>query len=514
MTRPKPVLLLIFDGWGHSDNPEYNAIATAHTPCWDKLQTQYAHTLISASGLDVGLPGTQMGNSEVGHMNLGAGRVVYQELTRIDKAIADGEFFKNPTLLSGCQTLRTKQKALHILGLLSPGGVHSHEVHIQALITLAKQQGVNRIYIHAFLDGRDTPPQSALASLQSLEDHCQQIGAGQVVSLTGRYYAMDRDNRWDRTEKAYNLLTSGTANFQASTAAQALQAAYQRGETDEFVQPTAIHDPQQPIITIQDNDVIVFMNFRADRARQLTRAFISPDFNAFPRVNCPKLSHFISLTPYAADLPTKAVFTPEALQNSLGDYISQLGFKQLRISETEKYAHVTFFFNGGREQPFAGEDRILVPSPKVATYDLQPEMSAPVVTEKLVAAINSQQYDLIVCNFANADMVGHTGNFAATVQAIEALDQCLDKIMTALLTVGGEALITADHGNAEKMFDPQTHQAHTAHTSEKIPLVYVGRKATFMHNNGILADVAPTLLYILNITPPEQMKGQILLKLL
>lgn len=512
MTRPKPVLLLIFDGWGYREDPTYNAIAAANTPCWDRLQANYAHTLISASGYDVGLPDQQMGNSEVGHMNLGAGRVVYQELTRIDKAISDGTFFENSTLVSACKVCHNNQKALHIMGLLSPGGVHSHESHILALMTLAKQQGISKIYLHAFLDGRDTPPQSALASITAVENHCKGLDAGQIASLVGRYYAMDRDNRWERVEKAYDLLTSGQANFHAATASEGLAMAYERGETDEFVQPTAIHAANMPVIKIEDGDTVVFMNFRADRARQLTRAFLTPDFSHFARKVVPSLTAFLSLTPYASDISTTVIFKPDSLHNGLGEYISHLGLKQLRISETEKYAHVTFFFNGGREQPFPGEDRILVPSPKVATYDLQPEMSASEVTEKLIEAIKSQQYDFMVCNFANADMVGHTGNFQATVTAIETLDHCLDKIVQALLAVGGEALITADHGNAEKMFDPITQQAHTAHTSDKIPLVYVGRGAEFIKKDGILADVAPTLLYIMDITPPKEMQGQELLK--
>jgi len=516
--RPKPVLLLIFDGWGHSDDPNYNAIAAAHTPCWDALQTRYAHTLMSASGVDVGLPAQQMGNSEVGHMNLGAGRVVYQELTRIDQAISDRSFFENPVLLAACDTVRKNQKALHIMGLLSPGGVHSHELHLQAAMTLAKQQGVSRVYIHAFLDGRDTPPQSAQASITALEQHARALGLGQIVSLTGRYFAMDRDNRWDRVEKAFDVITSGLANFYVETASAGLALAYQRGETDEFVQPMAIHPTDAPAITLEDGDALVFMNFRADRARQLSRAFLAPDFSHFNRKKTPELSAFISLTAYASDIPSQVMFKPESLHNGLGEYLSGLGLKQLRVSETEKYAHVTFFFNGGREEPFPGEERILVRSPSVATYDLQPEMSAFEITEKLVNDITTKHSDFIVCNFANADMVGHTGNFAATVKAIEVLDVCLEKIITALLAVGGEALITADHGNAEKMFDPLTQQAHTAHTNDKIPLVYVGRKAAFIEKGNaksiVLADVAPTLLYIMGISAPEEMQGQNVLRII
>lgn len=510
-THPKPIVLIILDGWGYRETDQYNAINAAQIPNWNQLWQQCPHTLIEGSGLAVGLPDDQMGNSEVGHLTMGAGRTVYQELTRIDKAIADGEFFHNPVFINAMKIACENNKAVHILGLLSPGGVHSHEKHIQAIAQLAAQQKVNKLYMHAFLDGRDTPPQSVAPSIKALEEEFKRNHCGQFASIIGRYYAMDRDKRWERTQKAYDMLTEGKAEFHAATALQALEQAYARGETDEFVKATTICGADQTPIKIEDGDVVIFMNFRADRARQLTRAFTDTDFTGFQRNVVPKLAEFVSLTQYAVDIKTTIAYLPQSLKNVLGEYIAEKGLKQLRIAETEKYAHVTFFFNGGVEEPSEGEDRILIPSVKVATYDLKPEMSAPEITERLVEAIQGQKYDLIVCNYANPDMVGHTGDFNATVKAIETIDHCLGQIISALRDVGGEVIITADHGNAECMYDDNTKQPHTAHTSDPVPFVYMGRPASITHKAGTLADIAPTLLYLMGLAKPDEMTGQNLL---
>lgn len=508
------MILIVLDGWGYRTDSQYNAIAAANLPFWNHLWATYPHSLISGSGHAVGLPQDQMGNSEVGHLTMGAGRVVYQEYTRIDHSIENGQFFQNPAFLKAAELLKTNQKALHIFGLLSPGGVHSHEDQIHALIDFAAQQDLKKVYVHAFLDGRDTPPKSAEASLERLDKHLQRVHHGKIASLIGRYYAMDRDQRWERIQVAYDLLTQGKADYTATSAVQGLRMAYERGETDEFVKATAIHPNEQPPITVQDGDIVVFMNYRADRARELTRAFTKPDFTGFVRQQQPKLADFITLTHYAADIPATVAFPPQSLRNSIGEYIAKLGLTQLRIAETEKYAHVTFFFNGGAEQPFVGEDRILVPSQKVGTYDLMPEMSAPEITERLVAAIESKKYNLIICNFANPDMVGHTGNFSATVKAVEVIDQCLEKIIKALQAVGGEAVITADHGNAECMFDEDTGQPHTAHTTDPVPVIYVGRPAKIVHSTErTLVDIAPTLLTLMNLEKPAEMTGESLIEL-
>lgn len=514
MMTVKPVVLIILDGWGYRENGKYNAIAAAQTPFWDKLWQECPHTLISGSGHAVGLPQDQMGNSEVGHLTMGAGRVVYQEYTRIDHAIQNGEFFHNPVFLAAAEKIKKTNKALHILGLLSPGGVHSHESQIHAMIDFAAQQDLQKVYVHVFLDGRDTPPKSAKQSLEKLEQHLQRVHHGKIASIIGRYYAMDRDKRWERIECAYDLLTQGKADYSAVSAVQALQMAYERGETDEFVKATTIHDQNQSPITIQDGDSVVFMNYRADRARALTHAFTDKEFSGFVRKTVPQLTEFVTLTQYAADIKASVAFPPKRLTNVLGEYAAQLGLTQLRIAETEKYAHVTFFFNGGIETPFNLEDRILIPSQKVATYDLKPEMSAPEITEKLVSAIENKKYDLIICNFANPDMVGHTGNFAATVTAIEVIDDCLSKIISALKAVGGEAIITADHGNAECMYDEKIKQPHTAHTTEPVPVVYIGRPATIVHDSErTLADIAPTLLTMLGLPKPAEMTGESLIKI-
>ncbi|MBI5447343.1 MAG: 2,3-bisphosphoglycerate-independent phosphoglycerate mutase [Gammaproteobacteria bacterium] len=505
----RPLLLLILDGWGYSENPAHNAISQADTPTWDYLWSHYPHTLLSASGTEVGLPQGQMGNSEVGHLNMGAGRVIFQELPRIDSSIESGDFFKNPILCQTMQDLAQSGKALHLMGLLSPGGVHSHEKHLFALLALAQRYSLKEVYIHVFLDGRDTPPRSAETSLQALESVCKTLQCGRVASLSGRYYAMDRDHRWDRTAQVYQLLTHQHAAFYADDALSALHAAYQRNENDEFVQPTLI----RPAVSIQDGDAVIFFNFRADRARQLSHAFLDPTFIHFQRQTLPRLSHFVSMTPYAKNIPSEVAFLPLPLNQMLGEYLSSHGLTQLRIAETEKYAHVTFFFNGGRETPFEGEDRILIASPKVATYDLQPEMSAIELTARLQEAILSKKYDFIVCNYANPDMLGHTGDYSATLKAIETIDQCLKKIYDTLRAADGEMVITADHGNAECMFDDKTQQPHTAHTQEPVPFIYVGRPATCSKKHGILADIAPTLLYLLGLAQPTEMTGQPLLKL-
>jgi len=506
VSRPKPVLLLILDGWGHREARDNNAIALANAPNWHRLLAQYPHTLVQTHGQYVGLPDDQMGNSEVGHMNIGAGRIVYQDLTRIDAAIRDGSFFKNTGLLSACAAVKQSGGALHVFGLLSPGGVHSHEQHIFALLDLAKREGVARVAVHAFLDGRDTPPQSARASLEKLQARCDELGNARIASVSGRYYAMDRDKRWDRVKLAYDAIAEAQAQFQADSGVAAIEAAYARGETDEFVKPTLIRSGAK----IADGDAIVYMNFRADRARQLTQAFVDPSFSGFERARTIHLAAFVSLTHYSDDLAVSAVaYPPQSLHNSLGEYLADLGLHQLRIAETEKYAHVTFFFSGGREDPYRGEDRILVPSPKVATYDLQPQMSCPEVTAKLVAAIESGKYDFIVCNLANADMVGHSGKLDAAIKAVEAVDVALGRLTDAIEDAGGEMLISADHGNLEQM-RADDGQPHTQHTVGPVPLVYIGRKARLAP--GALRDLAPTVLALMALPQPAEMTGHSLVE--
>ena len=506
--RPVPMALIILDGFGYSENPDSNAIMAANTPNWDKLWSQRPHQLISGSGEDVGLPDGQMGNSEVGHLNLGSGRVVYQDFSRVSAAIKDHSFTNNEVLSAAMDSAIDSKKSVHIMGLLSPGGVHSHEDHIFAAIKMAAARGATKIYLHAFLDGRDTPPQSAQASIEKAESVFADIGIGRIASLSGRYYAMDRDNRWDRVEQTYQILTEPQPNNISTSATEALAASYENKIFDEFVKPIAILENNQSAI-IEDGDTVIFMNFRADRARELSRVFTDDNFSDFKRIKAPHCE-FICLTQYAENIQAKVAFAPTALKNVLGEVIAQQNLTQLRIAETEKYAHVTFFFSGGVETEFKGESRILIPSPKVATYDLQPEMNAPLLTEKLVEAISSQQYDLIICNFANADMVGHTGNFDAAVKAIEAIDICLGKIEVALVAVGGEALITADHGNAEKMQDRHSGQPHTAHTCEPVPLVYIGRNAKPSGIKGSLSDIAPTILQLMELDIPEEMTGKTL----
>ena len=503
----KPVLLTILDGWGYSENPEGNAILGAKTPVWDMLWQQRPHTLISGSGNEVGLPSGQMGNSEVGHLNLGAGRVVYQEYTRISNAINDGSFFTNSTLTRAIDQAVKNDKAVHIIGLLSPGGVHSHEQQIHAIAEMAARRNASKLYLHAFLDGRDTAPKSAAQSIENMEAIFNKTGHGQFASVIGRYFAMDRDHRWPRVQQAYDVITQGKAPHQASSAAQALEMAYAREETDEFVTATAITAAGQPI-TIDSGDTVIFANYRSDRARQITRAFVEDEFTGFERTYRPELGTFVSLTEYNKDFHTEVAYPPLRLSNVFGEYIAQKGMRQLRIAETEKYAHVTFFFNGGEEEPFTGEDRILIPSPNVATYDLQPEMSANLLTDKLIEAIESGKYDAIICNYANPDMVGHTGNYETTVKAIEALDACLGRLYDSITKAGGEMLITADHGNAEQMFSTTGDQPHTAHTNNPVPFIYVGaQQHAQCRSKGSLADVAPTMLELMGLPIPSEMNG-------
>ncbi|GAB3368525.1 2,3-bisphosphoglycerate-independent phosphoglycerate mutase [Lysobacter rhizosphaerae] len=504
--RPKPVVLLILDGWGHREDPADNALAQATLPNWHALLAGNPHTLIHTEGRFVGLPDGQMGNSEVGHMNLGAGRIVYQDLTRIDAAIEDGSFFTNTELRAACAAAKAGNGTLHLMGLLSPGGVHSHENHIFAMLELARREGVPQVAVHAFLDGRDMPPRSAQPSLELLEAACARAGNARIATVSGRYYAMDRDKRWDRQRRAWDAIVEASAEHVAGDALTALRDAYARGENDEFVVPTVIGTGAP----VRDGDAMVFMNFRADRARQLTAAFVSPVFDGFA-ARRPALSRFVCLTEYDARLPAPVAFAPDDLRNTLGEVLAAHGMKQLRIAETEKYAHVTFFFSGGREDPYDGETRVLVPSPKVATYDLQPEMSCPEVTARLVAAIRSGEIDVAICNIANPDMVGHSGILAAAIQAAEAVDIAIGAIAEAVHEVGGALLLTADHGNVEMMRDPETGQPHTSHTVGPVPFVYAGPRMATLRSGGALRDVAPTILDLLDLPRPAEMTGASLL---
>ncbi|OGA46340.1 MAG: phosphoglycerate mutase (2,3-diphosphoglycerate-independent) [Betaproteobacteria bacterium RIFCSPLOWO2_12_FULL_62_13] len=506
-----PVLLIILDGFGHREECAHNAICQARKPHWNFLWNTFPHTTIDASEKWVGLPKNQMGNSEVGHMNIGAGRVIYQDYTKIEHAFETGEFSRNSVLNKAMEIARGRGGALHLLGLVSPGGVHSHESHIHAMLEMAAKSGVKHVYVHAFLDGRDTPPRSAETSLAALAAKCDALATGSIASICGRYYAMDRDKRWERVQQAYELITQGNAEFRAATAVDGLRSAYARGETDEFVKATAIVPSGSGPVRMNDGDAVVFMNFRADRARQLTLALTAGAFDGFAREYLPQLGYYCTLTSYGEEFSgIPAAFPPQTIANGFGEYVSKQGLRQLRIAETEKYAHVTYFFNGGIETPYPGEDRILVPSPKVATYDLKPEMSAFEVTDKLVDAIKRRRYDAIICNYANGDMVGHTGNLQAAIRAVEVLDECIGRVVTAMREVGGEVLITADHGNAETMLDPQTRQAHTAHTLNLVPLLYVGRKARIAER-GALQDVAPTLLAMMGLPQPPEMSGKSLI---
>jgi len=501
-------LLLILDGWGYSSNAANNAIALANTPNWELLLQNYPNTLIGTSGESVGLPDGQMGNSEVGHLTIGSGRIIEQDFTRIDNDIKSGEFFKNETLCNALDLAAQNNKAVHILGLLSDGGVHSHQNHIFAALELAKQKKCDKVFLHVFTDGRDTPPNSASKYIEQLESKISEMSVGRIASVVGRFYAMDRDNRWERVSKAYELITEGKADRFSKSAREAVQEAYNLGENDEFIAPTSIGES----VKISPDDLIIFMNYRADRAREIMLALSSTAFSEFNRnhfVPC----NFICLTEYKKDLNLDCAYPPISVKNTLGDCVSDRGYNQLRIAETEKYAHVTFFFNGGEEDSLPGEDRKLIQSPKVKTYDLQPEMSAYELTENLVSALKSNKYKLIVCNFANTDMVGHTGKLDAAIFAVEAVDRCLGKIHQAALETDTEILITADHGNAEQMLDPKTQKSHTAHTTNPVPLIYVGDKKVSLlgPHVGTLADLAPTLLALMGIEQPMEMSGQNLL---
>lgn len=506
--------LIILDGFGIESTPS-SAIDAAHTPVWDQLLADNPNSRIATSGMAVGLPEGQMGNSEVGHMNIGAGRVVYQNFTRISKSIADGDFFDNPAITEAMDKAKAQGGAVHISGLLSPGGVHSHEDHLFTLIEMAVQRGITEVYLHAILDGRDMPPRSAEPSLQKADTLFKRLGCGAVATVMGRYFAMDRDNRWDRVEQAYHAMVEGQAAQYAQSAQQALAEAYVRDENDEFVTPTVITDMAgHPKATIKDGDAFIFANFRPDRAREITKSLTEGNqFTGFERSRVPTLSAYVMMTEYSTDIDALCAYPPTALHNDLGEYLSSLGKTQLRISETEKYAHVTFFFNGGQEAVYPGEDRILVPSPQVATYDLQPEMSAYEVTDKLVDAIKSRQYDLIVCNFANGDMVGHSGKFDAAVKAVEVVDECVGRVLEAMRSVEGETLITADHGNVEMMQDPETGQPHTSHTIWPVALIYDGPRASQISiKDGALCDLAPSLLYLMDLPVPAEMTGSTLIK--
>lgn len=518
-----PRVLMILDGFGHREDDKDNAIAAASMPNLDKIYQKYPHGLISASGEDVGLPDGQFGNSEVGHMNLGAGRVLYQDSTRISSEVANRDFYKNEALVNAVKAANELGGNVHIMGLLSDGGVHSHQDHIEAMCHSALVHGAKNVFVHCFLDGRDTPPKSADKYVDRLRAHIDKLNAHyeggrvQIATIIGRYYAMDRDNRWDRVQKAYELLTEGKADRLATRADGAVQAAYKARETDEFISPTTVIGRDEVPYTIDDNDALIFMNFRADRARELAQAFVLPDheFSGFARQKQPKLAAFVMLTKYsdvlADNSKTSIAYYPTSLNNTLGEYLQDQGKTQLRIAETEKYAHVTFFFSGGREEEYEGETRILVPSPDVATYDLQPEMSAPEVTDKLVAAIESGKYDVLVVNYANGDMVGHTGVFDAAVQAVEALDVCVGRVAAAVQAADGDMLITADHGNCEQMQDYESGQVHTQHTTEHVPLIYVGEQKLQVRSGGKLSDIAPTILALMNMDTPAEMTGESLL---
>lgn len=506
--------LIILDGFGHRDAVAYNAIRTDGAVHFKKLWENYPHTYIQASGLDVGLPAGQMGNSEVGHLNIGAGRIVYQELTRITKSIDDGDFFRNPAFLKAMDNCKQKKTALHLMGLCSDGGVHSHLEHLYALVRMAKEQGLSKVYIHCFMDGRDTPPRSGEGYIRQLEEKLNEIGAGEIATVSGRYYAMDRDNRFERVERAYAALVYGEG-FTAESGHEAMEKSYARGDSDEFVQPTVILENGKPVATVQPDDSIIFFNFRPDRARELTRAFLFADFDGFERKKGFFPLTYVSMTQYDKTFEDKlsVAFKPETLLNTLGQYLAKFHKTQLRIAETEKYAHVTFFFNGGVEAPNPLEDRCLIPSPKVATYDLKPEMSAYEVTEEAVKRIDSGKYDVMILNFANPDMVGHTGVMEAAVKAVHAVDACLEKVVDAILRQGGRCIITADHGNCEYMWDEKQNAPFTAHTTNPVPCVLVDdtRKDVKLRSDGRLSDLSPTLLDLMGVEKPAEMTGNTLI---
>ena len=505
--RKKPVMLMILDGWGIAPPSSTNAVTRARTPHLDYYFNRYPHSQLRCSGGAVGLPEGQMGNSEVGHLSIGSGRIIYQSLTRISRAVKDGSLEKNPVLVKAMEEARDRGKKLHLLGLLSDGGVHSHIDHLLGLLAMAQKMGVEKVCVHAFLDGRDTPPQSAAPFLEQVEKACRELGVGQIATVSGRYYAMDRDKRWERIRKVYDCMTGGEA-LEAPSAAEGLAAAYGAGQTDEFVVPFRVAGVDGKV---EKGDSLIFFNFRPDRARELTHVFTDPEFAGFPRKETALPVHFVSMTEYEKGLQAAVAFPPEAIKDTLAEVVSRAGLHQLHIAETEKYAHVTFFFNGGREQPFPNEDRILVPSPKVATYDLQPEMSAYLVTEKLQEALAKDLYDLVILNFANPDMVGHTGSLEATVKALEAVDECVGSLAETVLQKGGALCITADHGNLEEMEDPVTHAPMTAHTTNPVPFLVVGAEPGTQVEDGGLSDIAPTLLDLLDLPEPEAMTGHSLL---
>lgn len=508
----KTFALIILDGLGHRDETAHNPTRTTPTPTLTQLLSTQPRLTIEASGEAVGLPAGQMGNSEVGHLHIGSGRKVPQDLVRVNHDIRSGAFFENSVFKAAIQIAKKNNTAIHVLGLLSAGGVHSHIDHLCAMIQFIHVEGVQKNYCHVICDGRDAPPKSVLSYVERVEKLYAQLGNGNIVSVIGRYFAMDRDNRWERTQKAYDLLTLSKAQYSENNAIDAIHHAYERGETDEFISPTVITHNHPPIF-IDEGDVVIFMNFRADRARQLTTALIEKIFYAFYREKIVQLGACVTLTDYLHDSRVRVAYPPIAFKNTLGEYLSSKGFTQLRLAETEKYAHVTYFLNGGIEPAYAGESRVLISSPCVATYDLQPEMSAVAITDAFVAAIETRQYDLIVCNYANLDMLGHTGNEKAAEIAMTVIDHCLARVLNALKKVGGEALITADHGNIEMMFDETTQQQHTAHTTNLVPLIYVGRPARPVRNTGALDDVAPTLLYFMGLPIPTEMTGKILFQL-
>ncbi|HSH77054.1 MAG TPA: 2,3-bisphosphoglycerate-independent phosphoglycerate mutase [Herpetosiphonaceae bacterium] len=511
MTRPRPFVLCVVDGWGVSDRSEGNAVTMATTPNISSWRVLYPFTTLAAAELAVGLPEGQMGNSEVGHLNIGAGFVVYQDSARISEAIREGSFFDNAVLSEACRHARERGTRLHLLGLLGPGGVHAYSDHLYALLRLAHEQGVGEVFIHPFLDGRDTPPQSAIPFTEELLAVGERLGAGRVATVSGRYYAMDRDKRWERTEKAYRALVFGEGT-PVSDPVAAIRDAYAGGITDEFVLPAVVRVDDAPVATIRDGDAVIFFNFRTDRGRQLTRALTVPGFDGFDRGELLKDLFFVTLTEYEAGLPVHVAFPPKDVEEPLAKVVSDAGLTQFHTAETEKYGHVTFFLNGGREEPFPGEERVLVPSPKVATYDLQPEMSAGGVRDEVLKAVAERRYDTIMMNFANPDMVGHTGVIEATIQAVTVVDECLGAVADAVLSAGGGMLITCDHGNAEQMIDPVTGAPHTAHTTNPVPCVVLLPEDHPLRNgtlrgDGKLADVAPTVLAILNLSQPEEMTG-------
>ncbi|MGH9435074.1 MAG: 2,3-bisphosphoglycerate-independent phosphoglycerate mutase [Terriglobia bacterium] len=507
MPRPKPVLLIILDGWGYRAQPENNAIALARTPNYSRLRTEYPSTLIATSGERVGLPEGLMGNSEVGHLNMGAGRVVYQEISRINSSIRRGEFFQKPPLLELMRHARGQR--LHLLGLLSDGGVHSHQEHLYALLRMAKEQGVEHVFVHAFMDGRDTAPTNGANYLAALQQKMRETGVGTIATITGRYYAMDRDNRWDRIQKGYDAMVNGEGHA-ATNAVEAVKSFYNQGITDEFMPAIVLTQPDgRPVGKIHSGDAVMFFNFRADRARQTTRALTQPSLNTFARRNFPENLHYLCMTRYDRTLTLPYVFSPQELSHILAEIMGELNLRNLRVAETEKYAHVTYFFNGGVEKAYPGEDRILVPSQKVATYDLKPEMSASGIKDTVIKAVNEGTFDVFIVNFANADMVGHTGKLEAAVTAVETVDACLGEIYRAVRAKGGVMLITADHGNAELMVDPATGGPHTAHTTNPVPFILVSGqdKSRGLREGGALADVAPTLLAVMGDGQPKEMDG-------